>query len=81
MNFNEDKYRDQQLDKYLKEQEGYALVSNCCGVDVEDENSDICPKCKEHCEVILLADYDYDMYEQAMEDKADAEGDEALLDD
>jgi hypothetical protein len=24
-------------------------ISNCCGVKLEDD-SDICPKCKEHCE-------------------------------
>jgi len=78
MVFNEDDYRDRQLNKYLEKQEGYTLVSNCCGAEIYDEDSTICPECKEHCKIITQGDYDTDLYEQAMEDKADALRDERL---
>ena len=26
------------------------IISNCCGALMPDEETDICPDCKEHCE-------------------------------
>lgn len=44
--FNEDAYRDRQLNKYLEEDEG--VLSNCCGALIL-EGTDICSECLEHC--------------------------------
>jgi len=69
--FNEDDYRDQQLYKYLDEQDDF-IVSNCCGALIYDE-SDICSKCKEHCVEVSKHEFDADAYEDAMCDRADAQ--------
>jgi len=26
-------------------------VSNCCGENMNNEEGDVCPKCKEHCDI------------------------------
>jgi len=70
--FNEDDYRDQQLDKYLDEQEMKEAVSNCCGATIL-ENTDVCSDCKEHCSEIAFGEYMYDRREDAECDRADVE--------
>lgn len=32
------------------------IISNCCGKEVKETETDICPKCKEHCELIEVCD-------------------------
>ena len=75
MSFNEDAYRDKQLNKYLKDCEDSEEVSNCCGVEVYDDTI-ICKKCKEHCDIISLGEWNEIQYENAMWDKADAYNDD-----
>ena len=70
--FDEDAYRDQQLDKHLAEQEMAEPVSNCCGEPIE-ENTDICSRCKEHCSEQELGEYIYDTHMAYEEDRADAQ--------
>ena len=73
--FNEDVYRDNQLNKYLESLEMNEGVSNCCGVPIE-EDTDVCSLCGEHYEVISLGEWKYQEYENAMCDRAEAERDE-----
>ena len=73
--FNEDKYMDRKLNKYLDSLEDNEEVSNCCGAELLEE-TDICSECNEHCGIISLAEWKYEEYENAMCDKADAERDE-----
>ena len=68
--FNEDDYRDQQLNKHLAEQEMAEPVSNCCGEPIE-ENTDICSKCKEHCSEVELGEFMYDAHVAYEEDRSD----------
>jgi len=35
-------------------------LSNCCGVEPYNDDSDICPKCKEHCEFVAEEEDDDD---------------------
>ena len=72
MSFGEDAYRDRQLDKHFAEEEASIPVSNCCGEPM-DEDECLCPKCKEHCEVETQGEFQYDLFEQAECDKADAQ--------
>ena len=44
--FDEDAYRDKQLNRYLEQGEGES--SNCCEADIL-EDSGICSECREHC--------------------------------
>jgi len=67
-----DTYRNQQLNTYLDKLEANQPVSNCCDAPM-DEDAVLCPKCQEHCKVITQGEYDYESYEEAMCDKADAE--------
>lgn len=62
--FNEDQYRNNQLNKHLEDDE--SQNSNCCNAELIGE-SDICSECLEHC-VTISQDY-----ENAMCDKGDAE--------
>jgi len=68
---NEDEYKDEMLNKYLDKQDDEE-VSNCCGATLEGD-LDICSDCKEHCVIQLQSERDYEDYEKAMADKADAE--------
>jgi len=45
---------EERLSKWSLESEG---ESNCCGASVYGE-TDICSRCKEHCEVIVYEDED-----------------------
>ncbi len=58
---------DSDLQKHYQNIEISIEVSNCCGVQIVDE-TDICSKCKEHCEAISLSEYLYQQEEQAYED-------------
>jgi len=61
----------------LKHQDNHDCCSVCCGADYEDvEDYHICLDCGEECEVTTVAEFEYDEYLSAMEDKADAERDE-----
>ena len=62
--FNEDGYRNNQLNKHLEEDN--SELSNCCNAEIL-EDSDVCSECMEHC-VTVTEDY-----ENAMCDKADSE--------
>ena len=68
---NEDEFRNQELNKYLDQEEAdNTEVSNCCGAIIYDD-SDICSDCKEHCVIQSQADYMFDAHQAAIEDKAD----------
>ena len=71
--FDEDAYRDSQLNRHLEEQEMNQLVSKCCGELIYDGDNDICLSCREHCTFLTLGEYEYNEYENAMCDKADAQ--------
>jgi len=71
--FDEDTYRNNQLDKYLREI-SEEPISNCCGVYVL-ENTDICSKCLEHCEATTAED----RYQDHLNEQADIERDEEKL--
>jgi len=62
--FNEDRYRDMQLQKYLEPDT--SELSNCCDEEI-DEHTGLCSRCKEPCIT------NTEEYENAMEDKADAQ--------
>lgn len=62
-NFNEDDYRNNQLNKHL---DGDENNSACCD-SAFIEDTDICSECGEHSESIT------DAYEKAMCDRADAQ--------
>lgn len=68
--FNEDEYRNKQLNKYLDGDD--STNSNCCNAAIL-EDSDICSECGEHCVTIT------EEYENAMYDKADAEHEERKM--
>ena len=72
--FNEDEYRDNQLNKHLAEQD-VRILSNCCGAELLGD-TEICSDCIEHCSPTREDEYLADEYENAMCDKADAERDE-----
>ena len=61
--FNEDDYRDRQLNKYLESQE--EEMSNCCDAPITDEG--LCSYCDEHVTT------EAERQEQAMWERADAE--------
>jgi len=76
--FNEDEYKNNEINKYLAQQEGYEEVSDCCGAEVEyneDNESYICSNCGSECNIQSLSDFQHDEYENAMEDKADIQRD------
>ena len=68
---NEDEYMAKKLHEYLDDYDYY--VSNCCGVEVYDDDEVLCPKCKEHCEFVSKHERDYEEYENAMCDKYDSD--------
>ena len=79
--FNEDEYRDRQLNKYLDQQDlENEEVSNCCGSNICDE-SDICCDCRDHCTVISKADYLFDEQCSMAEERGDAEMEARRCDD
>ena len=61
--FNEDEYRNNQLNKHLEDDE--SELSNCCNADILSNG--LCSRCLEHCIT------NTDEYENAMCDKADSE--------
>lgn len=65
-------YRDNQLNTYLESLDANQPVSNCCDAPM-DEDEVLCPKCKERCKTITQGEYNYEVYEEAMCDRADAE--------
>jgi len=76
MSFNEDKYRDNQLNKHLEQQEQNETVSECCGAEAEERiDCDECSECGECCRTITRGEYACDEYQSAMEDRADAQRD------
>jgi len=75
MSFNEDEYRNKQLNKYLQECDDSEEVSNCCGAPLFDDTI-ICSKCKEQSDIISIGEWNMIQYENAMWDKADAERDD-----
>ena len=52
-----DTYLERQIDKHTRDNIYY---SNCCGTEM-DEDTDICPLCKEHCDILSQEDIDYDI--------------------
>ena len=70
--FNEDDYRDQQLDKYLAEQEMAEPCSTCCGAPII-EDTDICMECLEHCCIVEMGEFMFEVHASHEEDKADEE--------
>ncbi len=70
--FDEDAYKDEQLNKHLADMELAEIVSNCCGAPII-ENTDICSQCGEHCSEQELGEYMYDVQQAAEEDAADAQ--------
>jgi len=58
-----DDYLERQVDKHTREKMNY---SNCCNAEISDD-TDICPQCFEHCELIDE--------EQYLQDKAAEIGD------
>ena len=73
--FNEDDYRNQQLERHLAEQDMGELVSNCCGEPIIEEPIDVCSNCREHCKVVEMGEYMYEYRLAAEEDRADAQRD------
>ena len=61
--FNEDDYRDRQLNKHLESQE--EEMSDCCDAPIDEQG--LCSDCREHCTTKAERE------ENAMWDKADAE--------
>ena len=61
--FNEDDYRNRQLDKYLEELE--VEMSNCCDAFITDEG--LCSECLEHVTT------EAERREEAMWDRSDIE--------
>ncbi len=70
--FDEDEYRNQQLNKYLDEGDMSDPVSSCCGVPII-ENTDLCSDCQEHCSEVEIGAFMHDKHVAYMEDVADAE--------
>ena len=71
-----DTYLERETEKYHAEQEQSIPTSNCCGVTVEDsDTNDICPECLEHCVIVTLGEYQHEEYENAMCDAGDAQRD------
>ena len=62
---------DSDLQKHYQNIEMSVEVSNCCGEQIVDE-TDICSKCKEHCEAISLSEYLYQQEEQAYENRRES---------
>ena len=73
--FNEDDYRNQQIERHLAEQEMGELVSSCCGEPIVEESIDVCSNCREHCKVVEIGEYMYEYRLAAEEDRADAQRD------
>jgi len=73
--FNEDNYRNQQIERHLAEQEMGELCSNCCGEPIVEESMDVCSNCREHCKVVEMGEYMYEYRLAAEEDRADAQRD------
>jgi hypothetical protein len=70
-------YDDWKLSNPIDDGYGYDMLSNCCGAKMWDD-CDICPECKEHCEVIEDYEYEAAAKEAYAEMKADGERDEGL---
>ena len=62
---------DSDLQKHYQNIEMSVEVSNRCGEQIVDE-TDICSKCKEHCEAISLSEYLYQQEEQAYENRRES---------
>lgn len=44
----------QKNERVMMYRSDYDYISNCCGANIKDPStSDVCPKCKEHCQPVL----------------------------
>jgi hypothetical protein len=64
-------YDDWKLSNPIDDGYGYSMVSDCCGAIMWDD-TDICSKCKEHCEP--MEDYEHEAAKKEAYDEMAADG-------
>jgi len=76
--FDFDRHLDLELEKYNNECMMRELVSSCCGISIEDD-SNICPECKNICNIIEFGEYKYEKYLCYQEMKFEEMRDDKIL--